>query len=160
MSYTIEPITQEHVPAILTLMTEFARYEKLESYLEITEGKLTKAMFGDGSFVEGLIASINGERVGYAIYYPCFSTFRGQCGFVLEDLYVSEKCRGTGLGERMLRTVAGVARSRGFDRIDFQVLDWNQPAIGFYEKLGAVCASDERHFKFTDEAFADLAGEA
>ena len=158
MADNIEPVSKQDLPAIIELMTEFAEYEKLASYLEVTEDKLHEAMFGRDAFVEGLVASRNGKCVGYAIFYPCFSTFRGQSGFFLEDLYVTERCRGTGLGELMLRTIAGLASSRGFDRLDLQVLEWNQSAIGFYEKLGAVRADDERHFKFTDEAFAKLAG--
>jgi ribosomal protein S18 acetylase RimI-like enzyme len=157
MAYNIELISEADLPAIIEMMTEFAEYEHLASYLEVTEERLRKAIFGKDAFVEGLIASNNRERVGYAIFYPCFSTFRGQSGFFLEDIYVSEKYRGIGLGELMLRKIAGLARSRGFDRLDFQVLEWNKPAIGFYEKLGAVRAEDERHFKFTDEAFAKLA---
>ena len=159
MKYIVKPVTDQDLPAIIELMREFAEYERLASYLEVTQAKLREAIFGESSFVEGLIASANGESVGYAIYYPSFSTFRGQLGFFLEDLYVSEKYRGTGVGELMFRKIAGLARSRGFDRIDFQVLEWNKSAIGFYEKLGAVCADDERHFKLTDEAFAKLAGE-
>jgi len=159
MSYAIESITEEHIPAILVLTAEFAEYEKLTSYLSITEEKLRDVMFSRQAFVSGLIATSDGEPVGYAIFYPSFSTFRGQRGIFLEDLYVSEKCRGTGLGEAMLRKIAAQTRSQGVERIDFQVLDWNRPAINFYVKLGAERADDERHFKFTDEAFANLASE-
>jgi ribosomal protein S18 acetylase RimI-like enzyme len=160
MDYTIRPVTEQDVSAILELMRAFAEYEKLASYFEVTEEKLRDAMFGQDAFVEGLLAEQDGEKAGYAIFYPCFSTFRGQPGFFLEDLYVSEKYRGTGLGELMLRKVAVSARARGFERIDFHVLDWNRSAIGFYEKLGATSADDERYFKFTGEAFAKLAAEA
>lgn len=159
MSYTIEPIAPEHIPAVLALMTEFAEYEKLAWYLAITDEKLREVLFAEDAFVRGLIAIKSGDAVGYAIFYPSFSTFRGQRGVFLEDLYVSEKCRGDGLGELMLRKIANIAKSRGIERIDFHVLDWNTPAIGFYAKLGAERADDERHFKFTDEAFAKLADE-
>ena len=157
MDYYIDRIGEEDLPSILDLMREFAEYEKLSWYLQVTETNLREAMFGKDAFVEGLIAESNGEKAGYAIFYPCFSTFRGQRGIFLEDLYVSEKYRGDGLGELMLRKIAHIASSRGIVRIDFNVLDWNTPAIGFYAKLGAVRADDERHFKFTDEAFAKLA---
>jgi len=159
MSYTIEPIKDEHIPAILVLMAEFAEYEKLARYLLITEEKLRDVMFSRQAFVGGLIATSNGEPVGYAIYYPSFSTFRGQRGIFLEDLYVSEKCRGSGLGKLMLKRIAAHARSQGIERIDFHVLDWNTPAIDFYAKLGAERADAERHYKFTDKAFANLARE-
>jgi len=158
MSYAIEPVTERHIPAILVLMAEFAEYEKLAWYLSITEDKLREVMFSRHAFVNGLIATSEGEPVGYAIFYPSFSTFRGQRGFFLEDLYVSEKCRGNGLGELILRRIAAEARSQGIERIDFHVLDWNTTAINFYANLGAKRADDERHFKFTDEAFASLAG--
>jgi GNAT superfamily N-acetyltransferase len=157
MSYTIEPINEQDIPAVLALMAEFAEYEKLSRYLAITEEKLREVMFAEHAFVSGLIGTSNSEPVGYAIFYPSFSTFRGQRGIFLEDLYVSEKSRGTGLGELMLRRIAALVRSQGIERIDFHVLDWNTPAINFYAKLGAVRADDERHFKFTDEAFASLA---
>ena len=160
MNYIVRPSTEQDLPAVLELMREFAEYEKLAAYLEITESKLHEAMFGRNGFVEGLMAINDGERAGYAIFYPCFSTFRGQKGFFLEDLYVSEKHRGKGLGELMLRKIAVLARSRGFERIDFQVLEWNKSAIGFYEKLGAERADDERHLKLTDGAFARLAAVA
>ena len=160
MNYIIREVTEQDLPAILELMREFAEYERLASYLEVTDAKLREVMFGGNAFVEGLIAISNDEKAGYAIFYPCFSTFRGQRGLFLEDLYVSEKYRGTGLGELMLRKIARFAGSRGFERIDFHVLDWNGPAIGFYEKLGATVADDERYFKFTGEAFAKLAAEA
>jgi GNAT superfamily N-acetyltransferase len=157
MEYTIRTATVEDISPILELMREFADYEKLASNLEVTGTKLREAMFDNDAFVEGLIAMNDGQAAGYAIFYPNFSTFRGQRGFFLEDLYVAEKHRSAGLGELMLRQVAQLARSKGFERIDFHVLDWNRPAIGFYEKLGAVAADSERYFKFTDEAFAKLA---
>ena len=159
MDYTIRAVTEQDLLAILELMREFAEYEKLASFLEVTETKLRAAMFGNNAFVEGLIALDNSDHAGYAIFYPCFSTFRGQRGIFLEDLYVSERYRGTGLGGLMLRKIAGLASSRGFERIDFHVLDWNDSAIGFYQKLGATHANDERYFKFTDDTFAKLAAE-
>ena len=160
MDYDIERATEIDIPAILELMREFAEYEKLSACFEITETKLRDAMFGKNAFVEGLIARDGDGGAGYAIFYPNFSTFRGQKGFFLEDLYISEKHRGTGLGKLMLREIAVLARSRGFERMDFHVLDWNRSAIGFYERFGAVGGDDERYFKLTDEAFARLAGDS
>ncbi len=160
MDYSILEAKPEHIPAILDLMREFAEYERLAKYLEVTEEKLFEAMFAKNAFVEGFVVVGHGENAGYAIFYPCFSTFRGQKGFFLEDLYVSEKHRGNGLGELLLRKIAALARSRGFERIDFHVLDWNRTAISFYQKLGATVADDELYFKFTEDAFAKLAAEA
>jgi GNAT superfamily N-acetyltransferase len=159
MSIVIRKIERGDLSTVLGLMREFARYEKLERFLEITEQRMESAMFGDGAFVDGLIAFEDGSPVGYAIFYPNFLTFRGQRGYFLEDLYVTESARGKGVGRAMLRRVAQMAVERGFERIDFLVLDWNKTAIDFYEKLGADRAEGESHFKFTDAVFETLADE-
>ena len=145
------------VDAILALMSEFAAFEKLSEYFEATNEDLTAVLFGESRFVNGLIAEDNGEVIAYALFYPNYATFRGQRGMYLEDLYVSLSHRGRGIGTVMIRKIAQIAKEHGCDRIDFQVLEWNQPAIGFYEKLGANREDAERHFKFTDAAFEDLA---
>ena len=113
-------------------------------------------MFGDGAVVDGLIAFDGETPVAYALFYPNFSSFRGQRGLYLEDIYIKSEYRRSGLGEKMLKEIAYTAASRGFERIDFMVLDWNTPAAKFYERLGAIRDNDERHFKFTDDAFARL----
>lgn len=142
---------------VVKLMRDFAEFEKLGEYCKITEEKLSKAMFGQGSFVEAIVAVENGSLIGYAIFYPHFASFRGQIGYYLEDIFIKDEFRGKGLGEFMLRTIAKIASDRGFERIDFQVLDWNTPAVNFYKKLGADRDESERHFKFTDAAFRSLA---
>jgi ribosomal protein S18 acetylase RimI-like enzyme len=158
MNFRIETVREEHIPAIVGLMREFADYEKLSDFLEITEEKLFRAMFGEGGFVEGLIAvGDGGEPVGYALFFLNFSSFRGQIGVYLEDIFIRESHRKSGLGEMMLRQTARIGKQKGAERMDFQVLDWNAPAIAFYRKHGAVMDSSERHFKFTDQAFEDLA---
>ena len=157
MDIELRPARSEDIEAVIKLTREFAAYEKLLDSLEITGEKLGEAAFGKDSFVEILIATAGDNPVGYALFYPCFASFRGQRGFYLEDIYVSSEYRGHGVGELMLREIAGIARSRGYERIDFQVLEWNTPAISFYKKLGAICSDDERHFKFVDEAFLNLA---
>jgi GNAT superfamily N-acetyltransferase len=159
MSFTIRKIERGDLSAVLRLMRDFARYENLEQFLEVTEKRMEAAMFGDDTFVKGLIAFDGETALGYAIFYPNFLTFRGQRGYFLEDLYVTEAARGKGVGQAMLRTIARMAAERGFERIDFLVLDWNKTAINFYEKLGADRADDERHFTFTGAAFQALAGE-
>ncbi len=90
-------------------------------------------------------------------FYPNFSSFRGERGIYLEDIYIKPEFRGAGAGKLLLSEVARIAAERGFERMDFQVLDWNTPAIEFYKRLGAVCNADETHFKFSGEAFAALA---
>lgn len=157
MSLLIKSATPEHVPAILSLLREFAEYENLSQYVEATEENFHAALFGEDSTAEAIVAITNDQVVGYAVFYPNFSTFRGQRGIYLEDIYIQPEHRRGGSGEKMLRHIARLAKSRGFERIDFQVLNWNTPAINFYKKHGAVIDDSERHFKFTDEAFKNLA---
>ena len=123
----------------------------------MTQERLEIAFFGDGKVAEAIVA-LDGETViGYAIFFPYFATFRGQRGIYLEDIYLTKTARGRGIGEMMLKYIAKSAKERGFERIDFQVLEWNAPAIGFYERLGAERNDEERHFKFAGAAFEDLA---
>ena len=145
------------VSELVRMIGDFARFEKLEAYLEVTDESLFKAMFGSWSHVEVLIAEEDGELAGYALFYPNFSSFRGQRGYFLEDLYVDQRFRGRGIGKEFIREIARRGAERGFERIDFQVLQWNTPAIGFYEALGAVRDDDERHFKFIGRPFGRLA---
>ncbi len=153
----IRNIVETDMPAVIELLHEFAAFEKLSHILEVTEKRLHQAMFGDAAFVEGLIAEDETAPVGHALFYPHFASFRGQRGLYLEDIYIKPEYRGQGAGEAMLREIARIAASRGYERIDFQVLEWNTPAVKFYKKLGAVRDIDERHFKFTDTAFRFLA---
>lgn len=149
----------EDIPQIIELMREFAEYENLTQFFEVTEENLYDAMFGDDSFVEGLIAFDDVTPVAYAICFPYFSSFRGQKSVYLEDIFIKEKYRKTGLGGKMLRKIAQIGKKSGALRMDFQVLDWNTPAINFYKKHGAAFNDDERRAKFTGEAFEKLASE-
>ena len=156
----MEPLIREaldsDVPGILKLLSDFAAFENLSEFLTISEADLHNAMFGPGGFVEGLVCGIDGETAGFAIFYPRFSSFRGQTGYYLEDIYIDEAYRGRGLGERLLQAIARKGKSRGFTRIDFQVLEWNFAAIEFYKALGAVLDDQDKHFKFVDRAFDRL----
>ena len=156
MDIQIRKSTPSEVPTIVRLMRDFAEFEDLGEYCEITEDRLFDVMFGDDAFVEGLVAFHQGEAVAYALFYPYFASFRGQCGFYLEDIFIAEDFRRNGLGEAMVRIIARLAKKRGFERIDFQVLEWNAPAVKFYEKLGALRDDSERHFKFIDKSFQSL----
>jgi GNAT superfamily N-acetyltransferase len=157
MPIHIEKATEENIPQIITLMREFAEYEKLLDSFEVTEERLKIALFGDGKVAEAILAFDDETAIAYAIFFPYLATFRGQRGFYLEDIFITKPSRGRGVGEMMLKYIAKLAKARGFERIDFQVLKWNTPAITFYERLGAVRDEEERHFKFTDEAFQNLA---
>ena len=156
MEITFDQAAETDVPQIVELMREFAEFENLSADCEITAEKLAAAMFGENSFVECLTAKSGEILIGYAIFYPHFSSFRGQRGFYLEDIYIREEFRGLRIGEKMLGQIALNGKARGFERIDFQVLEWNAPAVGFYKKLGAAVNEDERHFKFDGAAFENL----
>jgi ribosomal protein S18 acetylase RimI-like enzyme len=157
MNLKINNIAPNEIDTVIDLMREFAAFEDLSKYCEITEERLQTALFGETAVVEGLCTYDGETPIGYALFYPNFASFRGQRGFHLEDIYIKAEYRGRGVGEAMLKNIAASAAARGFERIDLMVLDWNKPAIAFYEKLGAVRDDDERHFKFTDAAFTWLA---
>jgi ribosomal protein S18 acetylase RimI-like enzyme len=156
MEPTIREAIESDVPTILRLLSDFAAFENLSEYLTIGEAELYNAMFGPSSFVEGLVCDVGGETAGFAIFYPRFSSFRGQTGYYLEDIYIDDAHRGRGLGEKLLQAIARKGKSRGFERIDFQVLEWNFAAIEFYKSLGAVLDDQDKHFKFVDDAFERL----
>jgi ribosomal protein S18 acetylase RimI-like enzyme len=157
MNVRIEKAEEENVPQIIALMREFAEYENLLDYFEATEERLKTALFGETKVAEAVIVFDDDAPIGYAVFYPNFATFRGQRGLYLEDIYITKEFRAKGVGEMILKYLARSAKERGFERIDFQVLEWNTPAVGFYEKWGAQRDDEERHFKFTDEAFQKLA---
>jgi GNAT superfamily N-acetyltransferase len=157
MTLTIRKATPQDLPEIMDMVREFAEYEQLLEYLTVKVEDLREAMFDDNGFVECLVARDGDRAVGYAFYFPYFASFRGQRGFFLEDLFVRSDSRGSGVGGKLLRAVAREASSRGFSRIDLQVLTWNTPAVQFYNSRGALTSEDERHLKFVDEAFQSLA---
>jgi GNAT superfamily N-acetyltransferase len=157
MELKIVQATPDDVSDIVRLMRDLATYEKVLEYCTVTEEQLKSAMFGEDAFVKGIVAHNDRKAVAYALFYRSFSTFRGQRGYFLEDLYIDADLRGQGVGALMLQAVARAARSDGAERLDFHVLNWNEPALRFYRSHGAVRADDELHVKFTDEAFARLA---
>lgn len=156
MIFQIEKAVEKDVPQIIALIREFAAFENLSDYCEVTEENLFDAMFGENPCVEGLIAFDDDAPIGYALFFENFASFRGQRGLYLEDLYVKPEYRGRKIGEAFLKKLAQTAKERNFKRIDFLVLDWNENAIRFYKKLGAEMDADERHFKFVGEAFEKL----
>lgn len=138
-------------------MREFAEHSDLLEYLEVTENDLQKVLFGKDAFVQSLMAFDDETPIAYAFFYPTFSSFRGQKSVYLEDIFITKKYRKYGIGEKMLKEIARIGKEFGAVRMDFQVLKHNESAIRFYKKYGAVMDKDERHFKFTDEAFESLA---
>ena len=156
MDFRIEKAKEKDVSQIIEMLREFAAFENLSDYCEVTEENLRDAMFGEKPCVEGLVAFADEKQIGYALFYENFASFRGQRGFYLEDLYVKQEFRRHKIGEAFLNKLAQIGKARNFKRIDFQVLDWNEPAIKFYKKLGAEMDAEERHFKFVGEAFEKL----
>lgn len=157
MAIEIRKPSETEAGEIIRMMRDFAGFESLSPYFENTAEKLTETIFGESAFVEALIAVDGDQFAGYALFFPFYASFRGQNGYYLDDLYVDSAFRGKGVGEAFLKEIARLGKARRFERIDFQVLEWNSPAIKFYEKLGAVRDADERHFKFVNGAFNGLA---
>lgn len=157
MNLQIKEANANDIPHILMMIHEFADFLELSAYCDITEESLQNVMFGENSFVKGLIALADETPIAYAIFFPFFASFKGQRSLFLEDIYIKPEFRQAGIGEQMLRKIAKIARSQNCSRIDFQVLKDNQKAINFYKKLGASCNEDETHYKFIGQAFQNLA---
>jgi GNAT superfamily N-acetyltransferase len=157
MSSTIRPAVPADVDAIFALMLELAEFEKLTHVFIATEAGVHDALFGTRPSAEALVAVDGGKTVGYALYFHNFSTFLGKRGLYLEDLYVQPAMRGSGLGKRMLRELAALALERQCGRFEWTVLDWNQNAIDFYEKMGATVLPDWRIVRITGDALGSLA---
>jgi GNAT superfamily N-acetyltransferase len=134
----IRPATEADVATILGFVRELAAYEKLTHEAVATEDMLARGLFGAHAYAEGLIAEADGAAVAFALFYHTFSTFVGKPGVYLEDIYVQPSHRRHGVGRALLRELAKIALSRDCGRMEWAVLDWNEPAIGFYRtKLGA-----------------------
>ena len=144
------------VTAIAVLIREFAEFEKLSAWCDVTDDDLREAIFGGENFVQALVALSDGRYVGYALFYPIFKSFRGERSIFLEDLYVTPDLRGNGLGFVMLREVAVYAKKQGFVRLDWQALKWNKAAINFYKNLGAETDDENLDFRLRGAAFEEL----
>ncbi|MFC8455123.1 GNAT family N-acetyltransferase [Kitasatospora sp. NPDC057223] len=142
------------VPVIQAMIRELADYEKALHEAQATQEQLTEALFGANPALFGLIAEddATGEPVGFALWFRNFSTWRGTHGIYLEDLYVSPASRGGGHGKALLLELARIAVERGYSRVEWSVLDWNEPSINFYKSLGAVPMDGWTVYRLTDEA--------
>ncbi|MED5618887.1 GNAT family N-acetyltransferase [Ideonella sp. BN130291] len=145
------------VPAIVSLITELAEFEKLTHLLQVTPETLHPHLFGPRPVVEAQVAEVRGEVVAFALYFTNFSTFLAKPGLYLEDLYVKPAHRGSGLGKRLLRRLGRIAVERGYGRFEWSVLDWNVNAIRFYEQMGATVMPDWRICRVTGEALQAFA---
>ena len=148
----------DDVGAVHALIRELAVFEKLEHLCTGTAQALAGALHGPRPAADVLVAELRGEIVGFALFFPTFSTFLARPGLWLEDLYVQPAHRARGIGTKLLRAVAGVAVARGCGRFEWAVLDWNAPAIGFYERMGATVMPDWRIARVTGDPLDRLAG--
>ena len=149
--------TEADVPVLLQLIRELADYEKLTDEVVATEASLRETLFGASRYAEALIGSVDGVPAGIAIFFHNYSTFLSKPGLYLEDLYVQPAVRGCGLGKALITAVAKVAVERGCGRYEWTVLDWNQPAIDFYQRLGAEMKSDWRIMRVTGDSLRRMA---
>jgi GNAT superfamily N-acetyltransferase len=152
----IRPATPADTATIAALIRGLAEYERLTQYLTLEEGRLREHLFGPRPYAEVLLAEEAGEVVGFALFFPVYSTFRAQPGMYLEDLFVRPEHRGKGHGKALLRALARLTVERGYARLDWTVLDWNAPSIAFYRSLGAVPLDEWTVYRLDGEALAAL----
>jgi GNAT superfamily N-acetyltransferase len=155
-SLRITPATAADTPVILSLIRELAEFERLLDEVTATEEQLRQSLFGQRRSAEVVIARVDDEVAGFALFFHNYSTFLAKPGVYLEDLFVRPKFRGQGTGEALLRYLAGIAVERGCGRLEWSVLDWNQRAIDFYKALGAKPLHDWTMFRVTGEALTKL----
>ncbi len=155
---SIRVVAPPDVPAVVAMVHELAAYEREPGSCLLTEEQLAAALFGASPAVFGHVAQIGGEVVGCALWFLNFSTWRGVQGLYLEDLYVRPAHRGQGLGRALLARLAAVCVEREYGRLEWSVLDWNEPSIGFYRALGAVPMDGWTTFRLDGEALASVAG--
>jgi GNAT superfamily N-acetyltransferase len=153
-SVRIVPATAGDVPQILELIKGLAEYERLSHVVEATEDKLRRTLFGERPAAETLMAYQDDECVGFALFFTNYSTFLAKPGLYLEDVFVKPHARRQGIGLQLLKHLAALARERDYGRIEWSVLDWNEPAINFYKKLGAVALDEWTMFRLTGDALA------
>jgi GNAT superfamily N-acetyltransferase len=152
----IDPATPADVPMIRTLIRELAEFEKLLHEAKATDEQLHANLFGPQPGAEVLMARVDGEVAGFALFFHNFSTFLGQRGVYLEDLFVRPRFRGSGCGAALLRRLARIALERNCGRLEWSVLDWNQRAIDFYKGLGAVPMDEWTTYRVTGAALEKL----
>ena len=154
---SITQATKADVPVILEMIQGLADYEKLSHLVVATEEQLRLTLFGERPGAEVLLAHWDGEPIGFALFFPNYSTFLAQPGIYLEDLFVKPHARGKGAGLALFAELARIAVERGCGRVEWAVLDWNEPSIRFYKKLGAVPLDEWTTFRLTSEPLRKLA---
>ncbi|NUT51811.1 MAG: GNAT family N-acetyltransferase [Saccharothrix sp.] len=152
----VRRVREEDVPAVVGLVEELAEYERARHECHLTAEQLHDALFRPSPALFGHVAEVDGQVVGMALWFLNFSTWRGTHGIYLEDLYVRPAHRGGGLGRALLQSLAEECAARGYARLEWWVLDWNAPAIGFYKSLGAIPMDEWTVFRLTDEPLTRL----
>lgn len=164
MTIAIRPATPVDLPLIAELIRDLAEYEKLAHEVRFDEAVLGEKLFGQngghGPYAEVVIGELDGAPQGFALFFHNFSTFEGKPGIYLEDLFVRPEARGSGLGKALLAHLAMLATQRDCARLEWSVLDWNEPAIGFYQKLGARLMDDWTVMRVDGANLARLGAEA
>ena len=157
--FKIRAATEDDAAVILALIKELAEYEKLSHEVEATEADIRQSLFGDRPVAETLIGELEGDPIGFALFFYNFSTFLGKPGIYLEDLYVKPDFRSNGFGRKMLAHIARLAKERNCGRFEWSVLDWNEPAIRTYDRLNARPMKEWILYRLTGEALNKLAQE-
>ena len=164
MTLTIRPATPADLPLICSLIRDLAEYERLADEVRFDPAVLGEKLFGQnggrGPYAEVVIGELDGAAQSFALFFHNFSTFEGRPGIYLEDLFVREPARGSGLGQALLAHLAALAVGRDCARLEWSVLDWNAPAIGFYQKLGARAMDDWTVMRLDGAALSGLAAGA
>lgn len=158
MSVRVRPIEPVDVPAVVTMVHELAAYERAPEECHLTAGRLSAALFGPDPALFGHVAELEtGPLGGFALWFLNFSTWRGVHGIYLEDLYVRPPARGQGAGRALLAALAAICVERGYQRLEWWVLDWNEPALKFYRTLGAEPMNDWTVWRIDSEGLGGLA---
>lgn len=152
----IRRVEPRDVDAVVALVYELALYEKAPEQCHLTSAQLHTALFGESPALFGHVAEVDGQVVGIALWFLNFSTWDGVHGIYLEDLYVTPDQRGNGLGKQLLEALAQECVAKGYTRLQWWVLNWNEPSIGFYKSLGAVPMDEWTTMRVADEALAKL----
>jgi GNAT superfamily N-acetyltransferase len=156
-SFDIRPATESDVPLILRFIRDLAEYERLLHLVVATEEQLRMTLFGERPYAEVVFACEDGVEVGFAIFFHNYSTFLGQPGIYLEDLFVEPSKRGRGYGKKLLQYLARLCVERKCGRLEWAVLNWNEPSINFYKSLGAKPQDEWQVYRLRDEALRSLA---
>jgi len=157
MTLSLRVATRDDIALIAQFIRALAKYEKLLDEVRLDEGVLAEKLFGPRPYAEVLIGEIDGHPQGFALFFHNFSTFEGRPGIYLEDLFVTPKARGSGLGTALLAELARLAIERDCARLEWSVLDWNAPSIGFYKALGAKPMDEWTVFRLDGTALTNLA---